>query len=76
MVGQMMMVLLGIMVFQSMLLLVGGVADADKRLVESKLLKWLRSGATSWCGGRDGLFWSAAILTVVCLRKPMEDPAV
>jgi hypothetical protein len=23
--------------------------------VESKLLEWLRSGAASWCGGRDGL---------------------
>jgi hypothetical protein len=55
MVGQMLMVLLGIMVSQSMSLLVGGVADADERLVESKLLEWLRSGVVSWCGGRGGL---------------------
>jgi hypothetical protein len=45
MVGQMLMVLLGIMVSQSMFLLIGGVADADERLVESMLLEWLRSGA-------------------------------
>jgi hypothetical protein len=48
MVGQMLMVLLGIMVSQSMSLLIGDVADADERLVESKLLEWLRSGAASW----------------------------
>jgi hypothetical protein len=34
MVGQMLMVLLGIMVSQSMSLLIGGVADADERLVD------------------------------------------
>jgi hypothetical protein len=49
------MVLLEIMVFQSMPLLVGGVADAGERLVESKLLEWLRSSVASWCGDRDGL---------------------
>jgi hypothetical protein len=36
-------------------LLTGGVADAGERLVESKMLEWLRSGAASWCGVRDGL---------------------
>jgi hypothetical protein len=55
MVGQMLMVLLGIMVSQSMSLLVGGVADADERLVESKLLEWFRSGAVPWCSDRDRL---------------------
>jgi hypothetical protein len=55
MVGQMLMVFLGIMVSQSMSLLVGGVADASERLVESKLLEWLRSDDVSSRGGRDGL---------------------
>jgi hypothetical protein len=55
MVGQMLMVLLVIMVSQSMSLLIVGVVDADERLVESKLLEWLRSGAASWCGGRGRL---------------------
>jgi hypothetical protein len=55
MVGQMLMVLLGIIVSQSMYLLVGGVVDTGERLVESKLLKWLRSGVASWRGNRDGL---------------------
>jgi hypothetical protein len=36
-------------------LLVGGVSDAGKKLVESKLSEWLRSGTASWCGNRDGL---------------------
>jgi hypothetical protein len=39
MARQMLMVLLGIMVSQSMPLLAGGVADAGERLVESKVLK-------------------------------------
>jgi hypothetical protein len=39
MVRWMLMVLLGIMVSQFMPLLVGGVADAIERLVESKLLE-------------------------------------
>jgi hypothetical protein len=39
MAGQMLMMLLGIMVSQSMPLLIGGVADANERLVESKLLE-------------------------------------
>ena len=55
MVKRMLMVLVGIIVFQPMLLLVGGVADADERLVESKLLDQLRSGAVSWRGDGDGL---------------------
>jgi hypothetical protein len=55
MVRQMLIVLLGIMVSQSMSLLVGGFANADERLVESKLLEWLQSGAASWHAGRDGL---------------------
>jgi hypothetical protein len=41
MAEQMLMVLRGIMVFQSMHLLAGGVADASERLMESKLLEWL-----------------------------------
>jgi hypothetical protein len=56
MMGQMLIVLLGIMVFQPMSLLeLGGVADANERLVESKLLEWLRSGVVSWHGVRDML---------------------
>jgi hypothetical protein len=47
MVGQMLMVLLGIMIFQFMPLLAVRVADAGERLVESKLLEWLQSGASS-----------------------------
>jgi hypothetical protein len=49
------MVLLGIMVSQSMFLLVGGVADVDERLVESKLLEWFRSSVVPWCSDRDRL---------------------
>jgi hypothetical protein len=51
----MLMVLLGIMVSQSMPLLVGGVADVGERLVESKVLECPQSGAASWRGNRDGL---------------------
>jgi hypothetical protein len=50
MVGQMLMVFLRIMVSQSIPLLVGGVADTGERLVESKLLEWLRFDAVSWHG--------------------------
>jgi hypothetical protein len=49
------MVLLGIMVSESMPLLARGVADADEKLVECKVLKWLRSGAALWRGDREGL---------------------
>jgi hypothetical protein len=49
------MVLLGIMVSQSMPLLVGSVADSGERLVESKLLEWLQPGIASRRGDRDGL---------------------
>jgi hypothetical protein len=49
----MLMVFLGIMVCQFMSLLVGGVVDAADRLVESKLLEWLRSGAVSRHCGKD-----------------------
>ena len=49
----MLMVLVGIMVSQPMLLLVRGVADANEKLVESKLLEQLRSGAASWLGSGD-----------------------
>jgi hypothetical protein len=38
-----------------MFLLVGGVADAGERLVESKLLEWFRSGVVPWCSDRDWL---------------------
>jgi hypothetical protein len=55
MVGQLLMVLLGIMVSQSMSLLAGGVADAGERLVESKLLEWFRSGVVPWCSDKDRL---------------------
>jgi hypothetical protein len=55
MVGQILMVLLGITVSQSMPLLVRGVADTNERLMESKLLEWLESGVALWRGNRDGL---------------------
>jgi hypothetical protein len=45
MMGQMLMMFLGIMVSQSMHLLVGGVAEARESLVEFKLLEWIRCGA-------------------------------
>jgi hypothetical protein len=48
------MVLIGIMVSQPMLLLVGGDAGIDKRFVEPTLLEWLRSDAASWRSGREG----------------------
>jgi hypothetical protein len=47
MVRQMLIVFLGIMVSQSMSLFVGGVANTDESLVESKLLEWLQSGVAS-----------------------------
>ena len=49
-------VLVGIMVSQAMLLLVGGVAGTGERLVESKLLEQFQSDVASWRGGGDGLF--------------------
>jgi hypothetical protein len=55
MVERMLMVLVGIMVSQPMLLLVGGDAGADERFVEPKLLEWFQSGAASWRGGTVGL---------------------
>jgi hypothetical protein len=51
----MLMMFLGIMVSQSMPLLVGGVVNAEKTLVESKLLEWLQSGAASRRGNMDRL---------------------
>jgi hypothetical protein len=51
MVGQMLMVLLGIMVSP------GGVADAGERLVESNLLEWFRSGVVPWCSDKDRLLF-------------------
>ena len=50
------MVLLGIMVFQPMLLLVGGVAGPGERLVDSKLLEQFQSDIACWRGGGDGMF--------------------
>jgi hypothetical protein len=58
--------------FQSRSLLIGGVADADERLVESKLLEWLRSGAASWCGGRGGLLLKCGDIDCCVF---VEDPA-
>jgi hypothetical protein len=51
----MLMVLVGIIVSQPMLLLVGGDAGAGESFVETKVLGWLRSGVALWCGGRDRL---------------------
>jgi hypothetical protein len=55
MMGQMLMGLLGIMVFQFLSLLAGGVAGADKRLGESKLLESFQSGAVHCYSGSDWL---------------------
>jgi hypothetical protein len=49
----MLMVVFRIMVSQSMSLVNRRVVDADERLVESKLLEWLRFGVASWRGGKD-----------------------
>ena len=49
------MVLVGIMVSQPMLLLVGGIASASERLVESKLLERLCFPVASWRGGEARL---------------------
>jgi hypothetical protein len=55
MMGQMMMGLLGIMVFQFMSLLARGVAGAGERLVESKLLESFQSGVVPSYIGSDWL---------------------
>jgi hypothetical protein len=55
MVKRILMVLVGIMVFQPILLFVGGDAGAGERFVEPKLLEWLRSGVALWRGGGDRL---------------------
>jgi hypothetical protein len=55
MVERMWMVLVGIMVSQPMLLLIGDDAGVGERFVEPKLLEWFRSGVVSWHGGRDML---------------------
>jgi hypothetical protein len=65
----MLMVLPGIMVSQSMPLLVGGVADAGERLVESKLLEWHRSSAVSWRGDRDNLLFECSGLDYCLFAK-------
>jgi hypothetical protein len=49
----MLIVLVGIMVSQPMLLLVGGDAGADERFLDPKLLKWLLSGVASWRDDND-----------------------
>jgi hypothetical protein len=50
----MLMVLVGIMVFQPMILLIGRDTSADES-VEPKLLGWLLSSTVSWHSGRDVL---------------------
>lgn len=45
-----------IMVSQSVLLLGGGLASNDERVVESKPLERLRSAIANCRGGGDGLF--------------------
>jgi hypothetical protein len=54
-VEQMLMVIVGIMIFQPLLLLVRGDAGASERFVEPKILEWLRPGVVSWRGSRDVL---------------------
>jgi hypothetical protein len=75
MVRQMLMVFLGIMVSHFMPLLVGGVADASERLVDSKLLEWLRSGAVSRHGGRFGLLLECGDLDCYVFVEDVEDSA-
>jgi hypothetical protein len=59
-----------------MSLLIGGVVDASKRLMESKLLEWLRfANVLSWRGGREGLLLECGGLDCWCLRKMVEDLA-
>jgi hypothetical protein len=73
MVRQMLMVFLGIMISQSMPLLIGGIVDASERFVESKLLEWLQSGCV--VAAEMGCSWSVAILNATCLWETVEDPA-
>jgi hypothetical protein len=76
MMEQILIVLVGIMVFQPMLLLVGGDAGTGEKFVKPKLLEWFRFGAASCHGDRLGCSWSATGLTVACLSKTVWDPAV
>jgi hypothetical protein len=70
------MVLVGIMVSQPMLLLVGGDAGASERFVEPKLLECgfdlaLRHGVVAGLG----CSWCETGLTVACLWMTVRDPA-
>ena len=73
MVGLMLMVLVGIMVFQSMLMLVEGVVGSGQRFVEFKLLGQFQSDVASRRGCGKG---SATVQTALDLRKMVGDPAV
>jgi hypothetical protein len=73
MVGYMLMVDFGIMVSQSMFLLAERVADANERIVDSKLIEWLRFGTASWRGAKVGLLLECNSLTASCLRKMLGD---
>jgi hypothetical protein len=54
-VERMFMVIVGIMIFQPMLVLVRGDAGTSERFVEPKILEWLRPSVASWHGSRDVL---------------------
>ena len=71
----MLMVLVGIMVGQPMLLLVGGVAGASERLVESKLLERLGSDVASWRDGGDELLLECICVDCADLQMAVEDPS-
>ena len=58
----MLLVLVGIMVSQLMLLLVGDVADAGERLAESNLLEHFQSDVASWRDDMDEL-----LLECICV---------
>jgi hypothetical protein len=59
-----------------MSLLVGGAVDASKRLIESKLLEWLRfANVLSWRGSGEGLLLECDGLDCWCLWKMVEDLA-
>jgi hypothetical protein len=60
-----------------MSLFIESVVDADKWLVEYKLLEWPRSSDASWRGSRDGLLLECGNLDSYVFAEDDEgDPAV
>ena len=71
----MVMVLIGIMVFQPVLLLVSDVVGTAEAVVKSKLFQRLQSSGVSWRDDGRGLaaFQVRAVMNVADMRKTMED---